>query len=294
MYIVQSLLNGLFIGSLYGLIAMGLTMVFGVMKIINFAHGSMIMIGMFITYGFTVLTGFNLYLSLFLVCPLLFGFGYAIQKFLIKSVLVADADVREPIGVLLLTTGLWFFLDNIFMVFFGPDYRTLEAPFSRLNWFIFDAILINKVRFTAFAVTCLVTVMIYFFLNRTEIGRSIKAVGQDRRMAGLLGIDTYKVFNIAFGIGACTAGVAGTMLSAFYYVQPNVGSLFGIKAFIIVVLGGLGSISGALLGGIIDGIIESVGAQFVSSTMTEGIVYFIFLLVLFFKPSGLFGLKSDW
>ena len=207
---------------------------------------------------------------------------------------MADADVREPIGVLLLTTGLWFFLDNIFMVFFGPDYRTLEAPFRRLNWFIFDAVLINKVRFTAFALTCLVTVMIYFFLNRTEIGRSIKAVGQDRRMAGLLGIDTYKIFNIAFGIGACTAGVAGTILSAFYYVQPNVGSLFGIKAFIIVVLGGLGSIAGALLGGIIVGIIESVGAQFVSSTMTEGIVYFIFLLVLFFKPSGLFGLKSDW
>ena len=294
MYIVQSLLNGLFIGSLYGLIAMGLTMVFGVMKIINFAHGSMIMIGMFITYGFTVFTGFNLYLSLFLVCPLLFGFGYAIQKFLIKSVLVADADAREPIGVLLLTTGLWFFLDNIFMVFFGPDYRTLEAPFSRINWFVFDAILINKVRSTAFAITCLVTVVIYFFLNRTETGRSIKAVGQDRRMAGLLGIDTYKIFNIAFGIGACTAGVAGTMLSTFYYVQPNVGSLFGVKAFIIVVLGGLGSIAGALLGGIIVGIIESVGAQFVSSTMTEGIVYFIFLLVLFFKPSGLFGLKSDW
>ena len=113
-------------------------------------------------------------------------------------------------------------------------------------------------------------------------------------MAGLLGIDTYRIFNIAFGLGACTAGVAGTMLAAFYYVQPNVGALFGIKAFIIVVLGGLGSVTGALLGGVIVGLIESVGAQFVSSTLTEGMIYFVFLLVLFFRPSGLFGLKSEW
>jgi len=294
MFFVQALLNGLFIGSLYGLIAIGLTMVFGVMKIINFAHGSLIMIGMFVTYGFVVITGFNLYLSLFLVCPVLFGLGYSIQKYLIKSVLVAESDVREPVGVLLLTTGLWFFLDNIFMVLLGPDYRALEAPFTNLNWFLFDAVLINKARFAAFAVACLFTVVIYVFLNQTEIGRAIKAVGQDRRMAGLLGIDTYKIFNIAFGLGACTAGVAGTMLSAFYYVQPNVGALFGIKAFMIVVLGGLGSVAGALLGGIIVGMIESVGAQFVSSTMAEGIVYCIFLLVLFFRPTGLFGLKSEW
>ena len=294
MFFIQALLNGLFIGSLYGLIAIGLTMVFGVMKIINFAHGSLIMVGMFVAYGFNVFTGLNLYLSLIIVCPLLFIFGYATQNYLIKSVLVAEADVREPMGVLMLTTGLWFFVDNIFLVFFGPDYRTAEVPFSNLNWFIFDAVLINKARFAAFAAACLITVGIYAFINRTEIGRAIKAVGQDRRMAGLLGIDTYKIYNIAFGIGASTAGVGGVMLSAFYYVQPNVGSLFGIKAFIIVVLGGLGSVAGALLGGIIVGLIESVGAQFISSTMTEGIVYCIFLTVLFFRPSGLFGIKSDW
>jgi len=294
MLFVQAILNGLFIGSLYGLIALALTLIFGVMKIINFAHGSLLMIGMFIAFWSTSLIGLNPYLSLIIVCPALFFFGYFVQKYLIKSVLEAERDIREPIGVLLLTTGLWIFLDNIFMVFFGPDYRSLPPPFKTLNILVGESLLINKVRLIAFIVSCGTAGVVHLLMKYAELGRAIRAVGQDREMAGLLGIDVYKMYNIIFGAGACIAGIAGTVLSTFYYIHPHVGALFGIKSFIIVVLGGLGSIPGALLGGIIVGIIESVGAQFISSTLTEGLIYLMFLLVLFFRPSGLFGLKQEW
>jgi len=294
MLLIQAIINGIFIGSVYGLIALGLTLIFGVMKIINFAHGSFLMIGMFATFFFTTLTGINPYFSIILVCPLLFFLGFITQHFLLKSVLIAEHDIREPISVLLLTSGLWIFLDNLFLVFFGPDYHALPAPFSKLNWFFADTLLINKARFCAFIASWASAIGLYLFLQRSELGRSLKAVGQDRQMAGLLGIDVYKTYNIAFGIACAIVGIAGAVLVPFYYVHPNVGILFGIKAFIIVVLGGLGSISGALLGGVIVGLVESFGGQFISATMTEGLIYIIFLSVLFFRPSGLFGLKQDW
>jgi branched-chain amino acid transport system permease protein len=155
-------------------------------------------------------------------------------------------------------------------------------------------LLVNKPRFFAFFTSCAVTLAVYFLFRKSEMGRIIRAVGQDRKMAGLLGIDIYRVYNLAFGMGAAIVGIAGVMLAPFYYIHPNVGGLFGIKAFIIVVLGGLGSISGAFLGGIIIGLIESVGAQFTTATFTEAFIYLIFLAVLFYRPSGLFGLKQEW
>lgn len=294
MLLIQAILNGVFIGSIYGLIALGLTLVFGVMKIINFAHGSLLTIGMFLTLWITSLIHVNLYFCLIIVGPALFFGGYLIQNYLIKSVLQTEQDVREPISVLLLTSGFWIFSDNLLMVIFGPDYHSVPSPFSRNNWIIADALFINKARFFAFTASVVMCISTHIFLRHSEIGRSIVAVGQDRRMASLLGIDIYKIYNIAFGVATLTVGVAATVLSAFYYVHPNAGIHFGIKAFIIVVLGGLGSVPGAFLGGIIVGSIESVGSQFISATLTEGIIYAVFLGVLFIRPSGLFGVKQDW
>ena len=256
MLILQAIINGLFTGALYGLIAMGLTLIFGVMKIINFAHGSLITIAMFCTYGFTIFTGLNLYYSVIVVCPVLFTIGYLIQKYLINSVLISEIDIREPIQVLLLTSGLWIFLDNMIVLVFGPDYHTVKEPFSSMSWFLADTILINKAKLLAFLVSCSVAFILLGFLNWTEPGRAIKAVGQDRQMSSLLGINTNSTFNLAFGLGAVIAGIGGIMLSAFYYVQPNMGVLFGIKSFIIVVLGGLGSIMVGLVAGISVGLRE--------------------------------------
>jgi len=294
MQILQAIINGLFMGSLYGLIALGLSLLFGLMKIINFAHGSYLMISMFITYGFSRLTGFNPYLSALVVCPVLFGLGYATQRYLIKSVLVAEHEVREPISVLLLTAGLWIFLDNLFLLAFGPDYRAIRSPMGRLNWIFFNELVVNVPRFVAFLTSSISAIVVHLFFKYHELGRLMRATGQDRKMAALLGIDIYNMYNIAFGISCALVGLCGTLLSVFYYINPSVGSIFDIRAFIIVVLGGLGSIPGAMLGGIIIGLIESVGAQFISATLTEGMIYLLFLLILFYKPAGLFGLKGEW
>lgn len=291
---LHAIINGLFVGSVYGLIAIGLTIAFGVMKIINFAIGSLLMLSMFTTFWVTKLLHINLYLALLVVLPFMFFVGYVIQEYLIKSVLVSERDQREPIGVLLLTSGIWMFLDNTVMLIFGPDYRALGNPFDNANWLIADSLLVNKARFVAFLLSAFTAAAIHFFLKFTELGRSIRAVGQDRSMAGLLGINVYKMYNIAFGVSACAVGVAGTALTAFYYVHPNIGLPFGIKSFIIVVLGGLGSIWGAFLAGLIVGLIESVGAQFMAATATEGVIYLFFLLVLFYRPAGMFGLREEW
>ena len=154
--------------------------------------------------------------------------------------------------------------------------------------------LISVPKLFGFVITMLTAAAIYWFLQKTRMGRAIRATSLDREAASLMGINQYKIYNVAFGIGTATAGIAAVTLVPFYNVFPSVGVLFDIKGFIIVVLGGLGSIGGAILGGIIIGLIESVGPQFMTATWTEAIVYGLFLMFLFLKPSGLFGVKHDW
>jgi branched-chain amino acid transport system permease protein len=154
--------------------------------------------------------------------------------------------------------------------------------------------LISVPKLWGFITAIITAVAVYWFLQRTRMGRAIRATSLDREAASLMGINQFKIYNVAFGIGTATAGIAAVTLVPFYNIFPTVGVLFDIKGFIIVVLGGLGSIGGAILGGIIIGLIESIGPQFMTATWTEAIVYGLFLLVLFVKPSGLFGVKYDW
>jgi len=290
---LQAAVNGILMGGVYGLISVGLSLVFGVMKVINFAHGSFLMVGMFASYWLTVLTGLDPYLGLVVVVPFCFIFAYFIQDIVIKPIFKVERGVREPIAVVLLTVGLWLVLDNIALLCFGADYRTLKTPYSKLSFQLGD-LLINGPRLFAFAGMVLVSFSLYVFLKRTTIGKAIRATGQDRDAAGLMGVNVYQIYNVAFAIGVGITGLIGALLTPFFYVFPSVGFSFGLRAFIVVVLGGLGSIPGALIGGLVIGIIESVGAQVMNATWTAVINYAIFLLVLFFKPEGLLGLKEDW
>lgn len=291
--LVELMINGILMGSVYGLIALGLTLIFGIMKVINFAHGSFLMLGMFATYWVCSLTGLNPYAGFFITVPLCFCIGYAIQNFLIKPVFRKEMSVREPIGVLLLTSGLWMFMDNSALAIFGASYRTLKTPYGQLSYQLGD-ILINAPQLYAFAGTAIATLLMYIFLRKTSLGKAIRATGQDRNTAELMGVNTFRIYNIAFGLGIALTGLAGGLLTPFFYVYPTVGFSFDIKAFIIVVLGGLGSVPGAILGGLIIGIIESVAAQFMTSSLTIAVAYIAFLLVLLFKPEGLFGFKGEW
>jgi len=291
--ILQSIINGLLMGSIYGLTALGLTLIFGIMKVINFAHGSILMVGMFAAYWLVLLTGLHPYLALLVVVPFLFFFGYYLQAIVIQPVFKAERHVREPITVIIVTTGIWYVLDNLAMMLFGANYRVVTTAISGQTFTVGDLI-ISVPKLYGFIATLASALLLYCFLKYTRMGRAMRATSLDRDAASLMGINQYKVYNIAFGLGTAIAGVAGCALIPFYYVFPTVGVVFDIRAFVIVVLGGLGSILGALLGGMIIGVIESVFSQFMASTWTEGIIYVIFLFILFVKPSGLFGMKQDW
>ena len=229
-----------------------------------------------------------------MVIPAMFVFGYYLQDIVIKPIFIAEKNVREPITVIIVTTGIWYILDNLTLLLFGPQYRSIPDNPLQGQMFEIGTMFVSAPKFYGFLTAIVTACAIHWFMQKTIMGRAIRATSMDREAASLMGINQYRIYNVAFGIGAATAGIAAVTLIPFNNIFPTVGVLFDIKGFIIVVLGGLGSISGALIGGIIVGLIESVGPQFMTATWTEAIVYGLFLLVLFVKPSGLFGQKHDW
>ncbi len=294
LYFIEDTINGILMGSIYGLTALGLTIIFGVLKVINFAHGSLLMVGMYVAYWAVTLSGMHPYLALVIVIPAMFLFGYLLQDIVIKPIFKAEKDVREPVTVIIVTTGIWYILDNLALLIFGPQYRSIQDNPLRGKMFEVGEMLISAPKFWGFVIAIATAATVYYFFQYTRLGRAIRATSLDRDAASLAGINQYKIYNIAFGIGTAVSGIAAITLIPFYNTFPTVGVSFDIKGFIIVVLGGLGSIGGAIVGGIIIGLIESVGPQFMTATWTEAIVYGLFLLVLFVKPSGLFGEKNDW
>lgn len=285
--------NGLSMGAIYGLIALGLTLIFGIMRIINFAQGALLMLSMMTSYWIWKLTGLNPVLLIFLVGPIMFCVGYLCQRFLVKPVLDSEKNVREPVSVLLLTAALAIVLENLALMTFGADYVMAKTSFSEQT-IALGAVTVSAARFYGLIIALVVAGVFWLFLQKTEIGRKIRATGQDRNAAALMGINVPKTFAIAFGLGTALLAVAAVALIPFYYVHPSVGQVFMTKAFIVVVLGGLGSVPGAILGGILIGMIESIGAQYMTATLTVVLVYAVFLLVLFVKPSGMFGSRYDW
>ena len=293
-YILEDAINGVLMGSIYGLTALGLTLIFGVLKVINFAHGSLLMVGMYAAYWSIILTGMHPYVALIIVAPVMYLFGYYLQDIVIKPIFKAQKDVREPITVIIVTTGVWYILDNLTLLIFGPAYRNIQDNPLKGKMLEIGEMFISAPKLWGFVTAVITAAAVYWFLQKTRMGRAIRATSLDREAASLMGINQFKVYNVAFGIGTATAGIAAVTLVPFNNIFPSVGVLFDIKGFIIVVLGGLGSIGGAILGGIIIGLIESIAPQFMTATWTEAIVYGLFLVVLFVKPSGLFGVKYDW
>jgi len=292
-FLLSAVINGILMGSVYGVTAVGLTLIFGVMKVINFAHGSFLMVSMFASYFLFSLTGVNPYLGLIVVVPFCFAFGYFSQAFLIKPIFKMEKGVREPISVLLITTGFMMILDNLALLFFGADIKSVHTRYWGASYEL-GPVLVSVPRLYAFFGALIGSGAFFIFLRKTRVGRAIRATGQDRNAAGLMGINVYQIYNIAFALGIAMTGLAGGLLVPFFYIHPSVGFSFTMRAFIIVILGGLGSIPGAILGGILVALIESVGAQFIQVTWTATISYIIFIIVLFFKPEGILGFKGEW
>jgi len=284
--------NGVLLGGLYGAVALGLSLIFGVMRVINFAHGTFLMIGLFIPYWLWQLFGVDPYVSALVAAPALFGLGYLIQGAIIAPLFKRErAMVLEPLSVLLLTAGVGLILDNVALMAFGPNVRAVQIPFASKTLWIGELLNINYARLIAFLVSVAIAVALSLFLSRTDMGRSIRSTAQNRDAAALCGIDVAKIYNITFGLGCAVLGIVGCVMVPFYYVSPTVGLAFGIRSFITVVLGGIGSIPGSILGGLILGVVESVAGQFVTATSASIFSFLIFILVLFFRPTGLMGMK---
>ena len=280
---LQSVVSGVLVGGVYALIGIGLTLIFGVMRVINFAHGELLMVGMYLTYYVFTLLGIDPFLSIVIVIPVMFLFGVVLQRVLIQRVLDA-----LPQNQILLTIGLGLILSNTVMLIFTADYKILSTSYSSGSVML-AGISVSQPLFVSFLITAAITAALYLFLLKTDVGQAIRATAQDREAAQLMGVNVRRMGLLAFGIGSALAGTAGALISPTYYIFPQVGSAFTLKAFVIVVLGGMGSIIGATLGGIIIGTVESLAASYVSSGLKEIFVYVLFLFVLLVKPSGLLG-----
>ncbi len=285
-FVLQSLLNGFLMGGIYSLIAIGLTVIFGVMKIINFAHGALMMLGMYVTFFLVSMYHINPYVSILIVLPSLFLIGMIFQKLLIAPIMNAPEHNQ-----LFLTLGVQLFLQNMAVFLWTPDYRIMRTSYGDINYYLGD-ISISLVHLLAFAMAVFFALVLYVILHKTDLGRAIRASSEQPVGARLMGINIKRISWITFGIGAACAGVAGTAVTPFFPVYPYVGDVFVLTAYVVVVLGGMGSVFGAFVGGLIIGLADSIGAMILPGAMKSILSFVIFILILLFKPNGLFGRKN--
>lgn len=281
--ILAAFINGLLTGGVYALVALGLTLIYGVLHIVNFAHGSLLMLGMFAAYLLATRLGIDPYLALPLVAALMFAVGWSLYRFVIGPV-----SRGEDRALLLATLGLAIVLDNLALVLFTGDTRQLETP---LTFAMVQAgpLLLSVPRLISFAVALILAAALWAFMSRTDTGRAIRAVAKEPEGARLMGIRVERIFALAYGIGIACLGAAACLLLPSFYVAPSVGNVFMLVAFTIVVLGGMGSFPGAMLGGLLIGVTESLGGLFLGESLGPICISLVFIAVLLFRPTGIFG-----
>jgi branched-chain amino acid transport system permease protein len=282
----QACVSGVLIGGVYALVALGLTLIFGVLRIINFAHGTLMMLGMYATFFLHRLGGVDPYLSVLLVGPAFFLVGVAIERGIIEPNLAAPESNQ-----LLLTLGLALFLENAALALFSPDYRSLRVEYASRVLLLGEAV-VNVSRLIAFGGSVVLALALWAFLRHTDTGKAIRAAAEEREGALLVGIPLRRLYAVAFGVGAAVVAVAGSLVAPFLYVAPDVGEAFNILAFVIVVLGGMGSFVGALAGGLLVGLAESLGAAVLPGSLKQLPIFALFVVVLLFRPTGLFGRRA--
>jgi len=281
--ILQTILSGILMGCIYALVAVGLCLIWGLMEIVNFAHGEMLMLAMFTSFwGFT-LFHFDPLLSLPFCMILLFLVGVATYFIIIKKILKAPF-----LAQILATFGLGIFLRYLAQFMWSPDFRTIKNPILSGNLNV-GGLFIGIPQLAA-SVICVVTfIILYLLINKTEIGAALLATSEDREAASLMGINSDKMFALGWGIGAACLGVAGALMSNFYYIFPEVGFSFSLIAYVAVALGGFGSIPGSFVAGIIIGLVEFLSGLLIAPAFKYAFVFLIYLLVVFIRPQGLWG-----
>lgn len=279
----QAAVYGILQGGLYALIAMGFSLVWGVMHVVNVAHGAFVMLGAYIAWGLSTGPGFDPFLGMALSAVILFAAGYALQRGVINLV------VNAPIWMtLLLTFGLELLLVSGLVIVYTGDYRSIATGFASQGLSL-GGVRVPYGRLLGFALALVLTFVLAAFLDRTGTGRAIKATGMDRATARLMGIDVRHIYALTFGIAAALAAMAGTMVGIVGTFSPAGAGSFTLRSFVIAVLGGLGNMWGALAGGLLLGVAESLGSQYLSGTLVNAIGFGVLVLVLIVRPSGLLG-----
>jgi len=281
-----SVLNGITTGAVYALIALGLTLIYGVLHIINFAHGASLMVALYGVYFLKEKLSIDPYMALPLMVPAMFALGYLLQRGVINR-----ASHGKDENILLVTLGLSIVLENLALLFFKSDTRNIETAYTLTTVNIGPA-MIALPKLVAFAGALVVSSVLLAVMLYTDLGRAIRAVAKEKHGARLMGIDVDHVYAMCFGIGLACLGAAACFLLPAYYVNPLVGSGFVLVAFTIVVLGGMGSFVGALVGGFLIGVVESVGGLYLGESLGQVGIFAIFIAVLLFRPQGLFGARA--
>jgi branched-chain amino acid transport system permease protein len=280
--LAQALVTGLLTGGIYSLIAMGLTLVYGVLHIINFANGAMVALAMYLTYVLVNVTGMHPYATLLITVPTMFLLGAVTQAGLLNPIM------RAPIHTqLLITIGLALAIENILLLVFGPNPLSVQLP-GNTGVSIFGAT-VDLSRIYAFAGALVLVAALWLILQRTPVGTAVRSVAANPEGARLVGIDIKAIYVLTFALGAAAVGAAGTLVAPFTTIEPTAGSVFNLTAFVVVVLGGMGNVPGALVGGLIVGLTEQLGGLILPGQSPLLAVFVVFLIVLFAKPRGIFG-----
>jgi branched-chain amino acid transport system permease protein len=294
--LLQLAVSGFLLGGVYSLIALGLSLIFGVMKVINFAHGEMMVWGMYIAYTILLWTGIDPFFSFLVSAAVLFVLGYLLQRMVVNRIL----DFPEAMQVLPLV-GMAMVFENSARIIWGPDYISPQSRFA-LSSLSLGNLMIDVPRLMAFVLAAVITIIVLFFLKRTDMGKSIRAAADNRLGALLVGKDINRIYAICFGLGTACVGAAGGLLVPIMPLSPHIGAPFTMISFIIVILGGMGSLAGAMVGGFIIGIAESIGPELITglfqgvgldlefpNTMKQVVSFILLIIILLLRPQGIFG-----
>ncbi len=284
--LLAAVLNGLMTGAVYALVALGLTLIYGVLHIINFAHGALLTAAMFAAFFAHKLLGLDPYIAVVFVAPLFFLLGYGLQRFII-----GPAAHGEDRNILLVTLGLAVVIENALLYAFRADTRTINLPYA------FDVVEVGPAflalpRIVAFVLAFAVALGLWLMMRWTDTGKAIRAVAKEKLGAELAGIEVAHIYAVTFGLGTACVAIAACLLIPSYYVNPHAGNAFVLIAFTIVVLGGMGSVAGALIGGLFVGVVESLSGYYLGESLGQISIFVMFILVLLFRPSGLFGERA--
>jgi branched-chain amino acid transport system permease protein len=292
---LQTFVSGLLLGGLYALIGLGMTLIMGVMKIINLAHGELMMVGMYVAFWLFSTLGIDPYVSILVTAPLLFLLGMGIQKTLISPVLKVDSILPE--NQVILTVGIGMVLQNLATIFFSSDYRSTPVSYGSDAWYLSDLwhaapfdVSFSVPWVVSFCFAVAITAVLWWFLQRTDTGKAIRATAQDKDAALMMGVNVERMTLVTFGLGSALVGAAGSLFIPIYYLYPALGGRFTLIAFVITILGGLGSTQGAIIGGVILGIFESMTATYVGMGWAPVGRFAIFVACLIFLPRGVAGL----